>query len=102
MKSANSLKIFGSDLQTLENIAAQIKAQMGQVQGIADLGVSNSLGQPTVRIDVDREAAARYGLSPDDINQTIAAAVGGQSTGDLYEKPFSYWPRQDAKRKPRR
>ncbi|MBN8807540.1 MAG: efflux RND transporter permease subunit [Sphingomonas sp.] len=86
VKGANSLKIFGSDLATLERLAAAIKAQMAQVQGIADLGVSNSLGQPTVRIDVDRLAAARYGLTPDDVNQTVAAAIGGQSTGDLYEQ----------------
>lgn len=85
VKGANSLKIFGSDLATLEAIAAQVQAQMAQVRGIADLGVSNSLGQPTVRIDVDRMAAARYGLTPDDINTTVAAAIGGQSSGDLYE-----------------
>lgn len=38
-----------------------------------------------MRIDVDRAKAARYGLTPDDINQTVAAAIGGQSTADLYE-----------------
>ncbi len=86
VKSSNSLKIYGSDLDTLESIANQIKAQMAQVKGVADLGISDSLGQPTVRIDVDRAAAARYGLTPDDINSTVAAAVGGQSSGDLYEK----------------
>jgi cobalt-zinc-cadmium resistance protein CzcA len=86
VKSSNSLKIYGSDLETLESIANQIKAQMAQVKGVADLGISDSLGQPTVRIDVDRAAAARYGLTPDDINSTVAAAVGGQSSGDLYEK----------------
>jgi cobalt-zinc-cadmium resistance protein CzcA len=86
VKSANSLKIFGSDLATLESLAAQIKAEMAKVPGIADLGVSSSLGQPTVRIDIDRRAAARYGLTPDDINQTIAAAIGGQSSSDLYEQ----------------
>ncbi|WP_298672654.1 CusA/CzcA family heavy metal efflux RND transporter [uncultured Sphingomonas sp.] len=93
VKGANSIKVFGNDLETLEKIAAQIKAQMAQVRGIADLGVSNSLGQPTVRIDIDRVAAARYGLAPDDINQTIAAAVGGQSTANLYEKDTDrYFP----------
>jgi len=86
VKSANSVKIFGGDLATLENLAVQIQAQMAKVPGIADLGISNSLGQPTVRIDIDRLAAARYGLTPDDINQTIAAAIGGQSSGDLYEQ----------------
>jgi cobalt-zinc-cadmium resistance protein CzcA len=59
---------------------------MAQVRGITDLGVSNSLGQPTVRVDVDRLAAARYGLTPDDINTTVTSAIGGQSTGDLYER----------------
>ena len=43
------------------------------------------LGQPTIRIDIDRQRAARYGLSPGDINATIQAAVGGQAAGDLYE-----------------
>lgn len=86
VKSANSLKIYGADLTTLESVANQIKAQMAKVKGITDLSVSDSLGQPTVRIDIDRAAAARYGLTPDDINATISSAIGGQSSGDLYEK----------------
>ncbi|MBO9580620.1 MAG: efflux RND transporter permease subunit [Sphingobium sp.] len=86
VKGANSLKIFGNDLATIKRLAEQIKAQMSKVRGITDLGISNSLGQPTVRIDVDRLAAARYGLTPDDVNQTVAAAIGGQSSGDLYER----------------
>ena len=93
VKGANSIKVFGSDLETLEKVAGEIKAQMAQVRGIADLGVSDSLGQPTVRIDIDRLAAARYGLAPDDINQTIAAAVGGASVANLYEKDTDrYFP----------
>ena len=39
--------------------------------GITDLAVFNSLGQPTVHIDIDRERAARYGLAPGDINATV-------------------------------
>ncbi len=85
VKGANSVKLFGPDLETLEKIAGQIRDQMAKVRGIADLGIFQSLGQPTVRIDVDREKAARYGLSVDDVNQTVAAAIGGTSPGDLYE-----------------
>ena len=59
---------------------------MSKVRGIEDLGVFQSLGQPTVRIDVDRARASRYGLTPDDINATVAAAIGGKSNVDLYEK----------------
>ncbi len=86
VKGANSVKVFGPDLQTLTTIANRIKAEMARVRGIDDLGISDVLGQPTVRIDIDRGAAARYGLTPDDVNQTVAAAIGGQSSGDLYER----------------
>ncbi len=85
VKGANSVKLFGPDLVTLERVAGQIKAAMAQVRGIADLGVFASLGQPTVKIDIDRAKAARYGLTPDDINGTVQAAIGGQATTDLYE-----------------
>jgi cobalt-zinc-cadmium resistance protein CzcA len=85
VKGANSVKLFGPDLVTLERLATQIKDQMARVRGITDLGVFQSLGQPTVRVDVDRVRASRYGLTPDDITTTVAAAIGGQSAGDLYE-----------------
>jgi cobalt-zinc-cadmium resistance protein CzcA len=55
------------------------------VPGITDLAVLRSLGQPTIRIDVDRERAARYGLAPGDVNAVVQAAIGGQTPGDLYE-----------------
>ena len=54
-------------------------------QGVTDLAVFTSLGQPTVQIDIDRARAARVGLTPGDINATIQAAIGGQSAGDVYE-----------------
>ena len=85
VKGENSVKLFGNDLATLEKTAAKIKEVMSTVPGITDLAVFNSLGQPTVRIDVDRARAARYGLAPGDINATIAAAIGGQAAGNLYE-----------------
>lgn len=85
VKGANSVKVFGPDLATLERLSDRIARELAGVRGLTDLGVSSSLGQPTVRIDVDRAAAARYGLTPDDVNQTVAAAIGGSSPGDLYE-----------------
>ncbi|MDR1990245.1 MAG: efflux RND transporter permease subunit, partial [Acidobacteriaceae bacterium] len=85
VKGANSIKLYGPDLATLEKLAGQIRDEMAKVQGVADLGVFQSLGQPTVKIDVDRAKAARYNLTPDDINQTVATAIGGQSPADLYE-----------------
>jgi cobalt-zinc-cadmium resistance protein CzcA len=85
VKGENSIKLYGNDLQALTDTANKIKAVLATVQGITDLAVFTSLGQPTIQIDIDRARAARYGLSPGDINTTIRTAIGGDSAGDLYE-----------------
>jgi len=85
VKGENSLKIFGNDLKVLNDVAEKLKAVMSTVPGITDLAIFTSLGQPTIQIEVDRQKAGRYGLSPGDINTTVQAAIGGQAAGDLYE-----------------
>jgi cobalt-zinc-cadmium resistance protein CzcA len=85
VKGENSVKLFGGDLKTLAATAAKIKSVMATIPGVTDLAVFNSLGQPTVQIDIDRGKAARYGLSSGDINTTVQIAIGGQAAGDLYE-----------------
>ena len=85
VKGENSVKLFGPDLEVLQATADRIEAVMAKVPGVTDLEVMQSLGQPTVRIDVDRARAARYGLSPGDVNATVQAAIGGQAAGSLYE-----------------
>ncbi|MDH2380268.1 CusA/CzcA family heavy metal efflux RND transporter [Bradyrhizobium sp. CER78] len=85
VKGENSIKLYGNDLQALSDTANKIKSVLSTVQGVTDLAVFTSLGQPTIQIDVDRARAARYGLSPGDINATIKVAVGGDTAGDLYE-----------------
>jgi cobalt-zinc-cadmium resistance protein CzcA len=85
VKGENSIKLYGNDLQALTDTANKIKSVLATVQGVTDLAVFTSLGQPTIQIDIDRARAARYGLSPGDINATIRVAIGGDSAGDLYE-----------------
>jgi heavy metal efflux system protein len=85
VKGENSVKVYGNDLETLEKTADSIAAVLAKVPGITDLAVLRSLGQPTIRIDVDRVRAARYGLAPGDVNAVVQTAIGGQSAGDLYE-----------------
>lgn len=85
VKGQNAIKLYGNDLATLEKTARQIQAVMATVPGITDLSIFKALGQPTVRIDIDRSRAARYGLAPGDINATVQAAIGGQAAGNLYE-----------------
>ncbi len=85
VKGENSVKLFGNDLQVLAATADKIRDVLQSVPGITDLAVFNPLGQPTIRIDVDRGRASRLGLAPGDINATVQSAIGGQSAGDLYE-----------------
>ena len=85
VKGENSIKLFGNDLQQLSDTANKIKSVLATVPGVTDLAVFTSLGQPTLQIDVDRERAARYGLTPGDINAVVRVAIGGDAAGDLYE-----------------
>ena len=54
VKGANSVKIVGRDLASLERIADQVLREMNQVQGVSDLGIFRVLGQPNLNIKVDR------------------------------------------------
>lgn len=85
VKGANSIKLYGNDLQALEKTAYQIKAIMAKIPGITDLSVFDALGQPTLNIKINRDKAAHYGLAPGDINAVVQAAIGGQAAGNLYE-----------------
>jgi len=85
VKGANSAKIIGPDLATLEKIARPVMAEMAKVQGITDLGAFWVLGQPNLNIRIDREKAARYGLSVNDINTVIQAALGGTTATTVLE-----------------
>jgi cobalt-zinc-cadmium resistance protein CzcA len=85
VKGANSVKIIGRDLATLEQIAGQAMREMAQVQGVADLGAFWVLGQPNLNIKIDRPAAARYGLSVNDVNTVVQAALGGAVATTLLE-----------------
>ncbi|MEO0035822.1 MAG: hypothetical protein RLZZ501_1845 [Pseudomonadota bacterium] len=85
VKGQNSVKLYGPDLAVLERTARQIREAMRGVAGIEDLSILEALGQPTLQIEVDRAAAARYGLNTGDVTTTLQAAIGGQSGGVLYE-----------------
>lgn len=85
VKGENAIKLYGTDLHTLETLAGQIEAVMKQVSGVRDLGVLHLLGQPNLVIEVDRESCARYGLNVGDVNDVVQAAIGGQAVTQVYE-----------------
>ncbi len=85
VKGANSVKIVGPKLETLTTLAAQVRDQMSQVRGIADLGIFPVLGQPNLNLQVDRTKAARYGLNSGDVCSVIQAALGGAVATTILE-----------------
>jgi heavy metal efflux system protein len=85
VKGVNSVKIVGPNLETLTNLAEQIRDRMSRVRGVADLGVFPVLGQPNLNIKVDRAKAARYGLNSGDVNSVIQVATGGATATSVLE-----------------
>ena len=85
VKGSNSVKIVGPNLEVLTKLAEQVRDQMNQIRGIADLGIFPVLGQPNLNIKVDRAKAARYGLNSGDVNGVVQAAMGGAVASSVLE-----------------
>ncbi len=85
VKGVNSVKIVGPNLQTITNLADQVRDQMSRVRGITDLGIFPVLGQPNLNIKVDRAKAARYGLNSGDVNAVVQASMGGAVATSVLE-----------------
>ena len=77
LKSSLAVKVFGSNLDTLEQKGRAIKQIMEQVRGIRDVTLVQELGQPSLTLKIDRAKIARYGLNVSDINGLIQTAIGG-------------------------
>src|SRR5579871_1426061 len=77
LKSALAVKVYGSDLQTLEQKGRDIKRILEGVSGIREVTLVQELGQPSLTININRAKIARYGLNVADINSLIQTAVGG-------------------------
>jgi heavy metal efflux system protein len=77
LKSALAVKIFGADLDTLEQKGKAIKQILERVRGIREVTLVQELGQPSLTIKIDRAKIARYGLNVADINGLIQTAIGG-------------------------
>ena len=85
VKGENSIKIYGTDLEVLDQKAHEVIAQLKKVRGVADEGILKELGQPTLNIQIDRERAARYGINVNDIQTLVSNAIGGAAVTNLLE-----------------
>ncbi|HVB97852.1 MAG TPA: CusA/CzcA family heavy metal efflux RND transporter [Candidatus Dormibacteraeota bacterium] len=78
LKSALAVKVYGSNLEVLQQKALQIKNVLSHVPGFRSLLVVRELGQPSLHITIDRDKIARYGINVSDVEAVVQAAVGGE------------------------
>ena len=86
LKSALAVKVFGSDLETLQRKGKAIKQILERVRGIKDVTLVQELGQPSLTIKINRERIARYGLNVADINALIQTAIGGDTATQVVQQ----------------
>ena len=85
LKSALDVKVFGTDLATLEAKGLEVKHILEKVRGITHVTLVQELGQPALTVQLDRERLARFGLSVATVNGLLEAAVGGQATTQVVQ-----------------
>lgn len=85
LKSSLAVKIYGPDLNVLQDKAVQVKNVLAETPGFTELTVVRELGQPSLLIDVDRARVARYGINVADVEGVITAAVGGQAVSQVIQ-----------------
>jgi cobalt-zinc-cadmium resistance protein CzcA len=85
LKSALAVKVYGADLNVLQEKALEIKRRLSQVRGFTELTVVRELGQPSLIVQVDRDKIARYGINVADVEGVVQAAVGGQAATQVIQ-----------------
>jgi len=85
VKGSIAVKIYGQDLPTLETKATQVYDQLKTVKGIEDLGVIKNIGQPELRLELDEQKLALYGVNKADAQAVIEMAIGGKAATQIYE-----------------
>ncbi|WP_163715603.1 efflux RND transporter permease subunit [Mangrovibacterium lignilyticum] len=85
VKSDLAVKIYGEDLDELNQVGESISKIASTMKGTDNYFVEQPIGQPYLTIEIDREAVASFGLNVDEVQQVIEAGIGGQIAGQVYE-----------------
>ena len=85
-----AVKIFGDDLQMLRGLAAQVQAEMAQVEGVVDLSTEAQTEIPTLRVKVEPDAAARYGIPSGEAAEALQTARAGKVVGHVLEGQVAF------------
>ncbi|AJP48586.1 cation transporter [Rugosibacter aromaticivorans] len=85
VRSDVAVKVFGDDMETMNETAEKISQVLESIPGAADVKVEQTTGLPMQTVRIDREKIARYGLSVADVQDVLATAIGGLEAGAVFE-----------------
>jgi cobalt-zinc-cadmium resistance protein CzcA len=85
MNASNAVKIYGDDLDKLDEYANQVLNQIKDVPGIKDIGILRNIGQPEMSVVLDEEKMAIYGVTKAETQAVIEMAIGGKTATQKYE-----------------
>ena len=85
VRATLALKVYGEDLNTLDRLSGQLKGVLEKVPGVSDLSLEANKGKPQLIVNVDREAAARYGINADEILDVVQSGIGGKAVSTVID-----------------
>jgi len=85
VRSDVAVKVFGDDSEVLDKTAAKIAEALQRVPGATEVKVEQTGGLPVLTVNVDRGKAARHGLNMNEVQQTVATAIGGREAGTFFQ-----------------
>ena len=85
IKSPVGIKVMGEDLTVINRVAGEIETALKTVPGVTSVFAERLTGGRYIDIDIDRQAAARYGLNIADVQSVVASAIGGMNIGETVE-----------------
>ncbi|MCA0234017.1 MAG: CusA/CzcA family heavy metal efflux RND transporter [Bacteroidetes bacterium] len=85
IKASNAIKIYGDDLDKLDELADEVLGKIKDVPGVKDVGILRNTGQPEMSVILHDHKMALYGVSTADAQAVIEMAIGGKTGSILYE-----------------
>ncbi len=85
VRSDVAVKVFGDDMEVLEQVGRMIESVLEAVPGASDVKLEQTTGLPLMTITPNRDALARYGLNVGDVQDVVGVALGGATAGEMFE-----------------
>lgn len=85
VRSDVAIKVFGDDMEVMNDTAGKIAAILEKLPGASEVKVEQTTGLPMLTVNIDRDKTARYGLNIGDVQDAISTAIGGREAGTMFE-----------------